>query len=251
MPPGWWQYAPHCATFTRLEKNRFLPKHDTNDAHGTSSVAFNAAFLVIMAVTDCVWTQVVINRTHTGGLSAFAAAAAQVCREPSSPPALCSQPSHTRVAQFHKSQSALKAESAPIPPLYQGPGRAATVPCIPPAAASISPWAAIGAPTDASALAFAAPLTIARVARQAELVALPQTSKEEHRAQLVQLLEDACRQAPAHQTCSTAIARSHHSVTGQRYVDDGLFMRGDAQKGEGPLTWPVTHAGFRASTGRC
>lgn len=160
-----------------------------------------------MASKVSVWTQVVINRTHTGGLSAFAAAAAQVCREPSSPPALRSQPCYTRVAQLQNSQCALKAESAPIPRLHQGPGRAATLPCIPPAAASISPWAAMDATTDASALACAAPLTVAKAACQAELVALPHPSKEEHRAQLVQLLEDACRQAQAHQTCSKA---THH-----------------------------------------
>ena len=172
-------------------------------------------------VHGSVWTQVVTSRTHTGGLSAFAAAAAQLCSEPDSPPTLSIQPSQTSVAQLQLSPGALEAGSAPMPPLSQGPGRAATVPYIPPAAARISPWAAMDAPADASARAAAPPLMIARAACRAELVALPQPCKEEHRAQLVQLLEDACRRAPAHHTCNTALAKSHLLILKQKVVSEG------------------------------
>ena len=163
-------------------------------AHANAISPGNLAFLKSFC------TQVVTSRTHTGNLSAFAAAAAQVCSEPDSPPALILQSSQARVAQLQQPHSGLQAQSVYTHPPYQEPLRAATAPHIAPSAARISPWAANYPPANASADNAAAPLAVDAAAYQlAEPAPSRPPSKEEHRVQLVQLLEDACRQAPTHQ----------------------------------------------------
>ena len=113
------------------------------------------------------------------------------------------------MAQLQPSQSGFQAQSVYVRPLNQEPLRAATAPDIAPAVARLSPWAAIYAPTNASADSAAAPLAVATAAFQvAESAPSRPPSKEEHRAQLVQLLEDACRQAPTHQPCKKPL-QSH------------------------------------------
>ena len=149
--------------------------------------------------------QVMVSRTHTGSMSAFAAVAAQVCSEPESPHPLSLQPILTRVAQLQPCEDPIEAKAAPARTLLKDLRRAATAPYIAPAVMNVSPWAAMDAPASASAVSVAAPLTVAGIARQcSEPAPLCPPSKEEHRAQLVQLLEDACRQAlnPRHASCA-------------------------------------------------
>ena len=163
---------------------------------GTPSVAAHARTSMTTVFMDLLWMQVMVSRTHTGSMSAFAAFAAQVSNEPESPPALSLQPILTRVAQLQPGQDPIKAKAAPVHKLLEDLRRAATAPHIAPAAGRISPWAAMDAPASASAGSVAAPLTVATVSCQCpEPAPFCPPSKEEHRAQLVQLLEDACRQA--------------------------------------------------------
>ena len=213
--------------------------------------------------------QVMVSRTHTGSMSAFAAFAAQVCNEPESPPALSLQPILTRVAQLQPCQDPLEAKAAHAHTLLKDLRRAATAPYIAPAVTRISPWAAMDAPASASAVSVAAPLPVATVACQSpEPAPFYTPSKEEHRAQLVQLLEDACRQAlnphdwralassdtmifTQSGMCESLLPCSSAQTCVYAYLKASVSHVQEASNISCVLTMTVAHAGIRVSIGRC
>ena len=141
--------------------------------------------------------QVALSSRATSSHSAFAAAAAQALRESDSPPAHGSQSALTEQPQPQLAQRILQAHPLPTHDVLQHQAyRGAAVPGTAAALTRISPWASLDTPSRVPARAAAMrPALAAGPLQEADPMTWRTTPKEEHRAELMQLLEDACRQA--------------------------------------------------------
>lgn len=141
--------------------------------------------------------QVALSGRATSSHSAFAAAAAHKLREPDSPPAHSSQPALAEQSQPQLAQRTLQAHPVPTHDALQHHAyRAAAVPDAAAVVTRISPLASLDTPAHvpAPAAAMQSALTAGPL-QEADPMVWQTASKEEHRAELMQLLEDACRQA--------------------------------------------------------
>ena len=142
--------------------------------------------------------QVALGRRDTGSLSAFAAAAFQERAEVDR-----SQPLPAQQKQPQLSHKASQAQPAPMRGACHrhACSRAATEPQMAAERARVSPRALLAAPMHVPAAATVMqPVSGIGLLQKTEDTLTAAPSRDEHKAESTQLLEDACRQAPVHRS---------------------------------------------------